>query len=82
MFDPELYRDKNEVQNWKKKDPLQFLKHHLLEQVEVSQAELSNLDALVEEEMSEAVAFAEEGTEEPVEDLEKYLYADDLPRSP
>ncbi len=82
MFDPELYRDKGEIQKWKTRDPLQFLKHHLLELVQVTQAELSHIEALVEEELSEAVAFAEAGAEEPVEELEKYLYADDLPRGP
>jgi pyruvate dehydrogenase E1 component alpha subunit len=63
MFDPELYRPKSEVEEWKKRDPLRA----------VPQAELRELDARALREVDDAVAFAEAGTWEPVADLAKDL---------
>ncbi len=72
MFDPELYRNKEEVQKWKERCPIEFLRKDFSEDV------IKKLEKEVEQEMLEAISFAESGTLEPVENLEKNVYENDL----
>jgi pyruvate dehydrogenase E1 component alpha subunit len=69
MFDPELYRDKSEVESWKTRDPIQTFSARLKAQSMLSEEEFLTLDAAAQAEVDAAVAFAEAGTWEPVEDL-------------
>lgn len=78
MFDPELYRSKEEVIKWKGKDPINFLINHMKNNNLLSDETFKDLARKVENEMQEAVRFAEDGVLEPIEDLEKYLYENDL----
>jgi TPP-dependent pyruvate/acetoin dehydrogenase alpha subunit len=78
MFDPDLYRKKEEVNKWKEKDPIQFIMNHLEKNNLLSQDVLNDLDQKVEKEMQDALSFAENAEEEPKEDLEKYLYENEL----
>lgn len=71
MFDPELYRDKAEVEHWRERDPIKTftergLRDGLFTDDDVAQIEQAALD-----EVAEAVAFADAGTWEDVEDLER-----------
>jgi len=70
MFDPELYRDKGEVETWKQRDPIELLRARLASEATLAASE-ADLDAGVMAEIDAAVAFAEAGTWEPVEDLTK-----------
>jgi TPP-dependent pyruvate/acetoin dehydrogenase alpha subunit len=74
MFDPELYRDKEEVALWKQRDPLLLLKSRLEREGCLDPQTYTALETDVESEMAAAVAFAEAGTWEPVEDLTKEVY--------
>jgi pyruvate dehydrogenase E1 component alpha subunit len=78
MFDPELYRSKEEVIKWKEKDPITFLIKHMKEKNLLSEEDIQELERKVEEEMQEAISFAENCENEPLEDLEKHLYENDL----
>ena len=69
MFDPELYRDKKELEEWKKRGPIHTFSVRLKAQDHLSEAQFLDIDARVMREVDEAVAFAEAGTWEPVEDL-------------
>ncbi|NMM18383.1 MAG: pyruvate dehydrogenase (acetyl-transferring) E1 component subunit alpha [Rhodoferax sp.] len=69
MFDPELYRDKKEVEAWKTRGPIHTYSARLKAQGVLSEDEFLALDAAVQAEVDAAVAFAEAGTWEPVEDL-------------
>jgi pyruvate dehydrogenase E1 component alpha subunit len=71
MADPELYRSKDEVEQWKQHDPIPAFIQHLRDLTLLSDAVLAELEASVETEIDEAVAFAEESPWEPVEDLLK-----------
>jgi pyruvate dehydrogenase E1 component alpha subunit len=71
MADPELYRTKEEVERWKERDPIATLAARLREQGLLTDAELAAAAAAAEAEITEAVAFAEAGPWEPVEDLTK-----------
>jgi len=76
MFDAELYRDKAEVQEWKKRDPISQLQQLLLEQNIIAKGDIDELNNNVEQEMQKAVAFAEAGTWEPVNELTKFVYSE------
>lgn len=76
MFDAELYRDKMEVEEWKKKDPIPRLQQLLLDENIISQNEIDEINKKVEDEVRKAVDFAEAGTWEDVKDLEKFVYSE------
>jgi pyruvate dehydrogenase E1 component alpha subunit len=81
MFDAELYRDKAEVELWKRRDPIALLTSRLEPRGDVAPGVLAALDACVLEEVELAVRFAEAGTWEPIEDLVKDVYTPAAPRS-
>jgi pyruvate dehydrogenase E1 component subunit alpha len=75
MFDPDLYRDKAEIEAWKKRGPIHNLSNRLKAQGRLTEEEFLALDAGAAKEVEEAVAFAEAGSLEPVEDLALDLVA-------
>jgi pyruvate dehydrogenase E1 component alpha subunit len=74
MFDPELYRDKKEVEAWKTRGPIDSYTARLKTQGMLTEAEFLALDASAQAEVGAAVAFAEAGTWEPVADLLRDVY--------
>ncbi|MBL7852573.1 MAG: pyruvate dehydrogenase (acetyl-transferring) E1 component subunit alpha [Cyclobacteriaceae bacterium] len=74
MFDAELYRDKSEVEEWKKRDPIVMFSDYLVNNNLATHEELASLEKKVEEEVNESVRYAEAGTWEPVEQLEEFVY--------
>lgn len=77
MFDAELYRDRKEVEEWKKKDPIPRFQESLLKQKMISKKQLEELEKDIEAEIQKAVEFAEAGTFEPVEELTTFVYSED-----
>ena len=75
MFDPDLYRDKAEIEAWKKRGPIHNLSNRLKAQGLLTEEQFLALDAGAAREVEEAVAFAEAGSLEPVEDLALDLVA-------
>jgi pyruvate dehydrogenase E1 component alpha subunit len=75
MFDAQLYRAKAEVEEWLKKGPLVRFEAWLRETGHLHDAELEKIEAEVAEQVEAAVAFAEAGTWEPVEELTRHVYA-------
>jgi pyruvate dehydrogenase E1 component alpha subunit len=69
MFDPELYRSKSEVEEWKKRGPIHSFSARLKAKGELTEAQFLEIDRAAVHEVDEAVAFAEAGTWEPVEEL-------------
>ena len=74
MFDPELYRDKQEVLAWKERGPIHTFTARLKAQRSLSEEEFLALDRAAQAEVDAAVAFAEAGTWEPVADLLRDIY--------
>ncbi len=68
MYDAELYRQREEVEHWKQRCPIEALVRHA--EAEGWALDRAALEAEVARELAEAVAYAEAGTPEPVEDLE------------
>ena len=77
MFDAQLYRDKAEVEAWKKKCPLLRFRHWLEEAGILSMDETGRIEAEIDAELDAAIAFAEAGTWEPVADLARDVYTED-----
>lgn len=69
MFDAELYRDKAEVEQWKTHGPIHGLTTRMKAQDMLTEEAFLEIDAAAQKEVDEAVAFAEAGTWEAVEDL-------------
>ncbi len=69
MFDPELYRDKAEVEAWKARGPIHTYTARLKAQGMLTEDEFLALDAQAQAEVEQAVAFAEAAPWEPVADL-------------
>jgi len=69
MYDPELYRTKAEVEEWKKRDPILLLTEKLRAAGALDDATLTGIERAVAAEVEAAVRFAEESPLEPVADL-------------
>ncbi|WP_160287977.1 pyruvate dehydrogenase (acetyl-transferring) E1 component subunit alpha [Pseudomonas knackmussii] len=74
MFDPELYRDKAEVERWKLRDPIPAYRAQLLAEGMLDDGAAGALLAEVEREVEAAVAFAEAGSLEPLQTLTRDVY--------
>lgn len=75
MYDPELYRSKTEVEEWKQRDPIMTLSRQMKEENSLSDSDLAQMEREVASDVEQAVAFAESGTWEPVEDLTRFVYS-------
>jgi pyruvate dehydrogenase E1 component alpha subunit len=71
MFDPELYRSKDEVEHWKERDPIRTFTERCLADGALTDGDVAAIRRSAEQELAEAVAYAEAGTWEPVEDLSR-----------
>ncbi|HLK09790.1 MAG TPA: pyruvate dehydrogenase (acetyl-transferring) E1 component subunit alpha [Candidatus Binatia bacterium] len=79
MADPELYRSKREVEEWKGRDPIAALAGRLRAGGRLDDAGLSALEAEVAAEVAAAVAFAEAAPWEPVEGLLDDVHTPEVP---
>jgi len=78
MSDPQKYRTKEEVAEWKQRDPIELIKDRMLTNNVVTEEELAAIDAKIKVAVDESVQFAEESPwpkpEEAFEDI--YVQAD------
>jgi TPP-dependent pyruvate/acetoin dehydrogenase alpha subunit len=79
MFDPELYRSKEEVEVWKERDPIELFKRRLITDGALTEDDWADIEKEVAEEVERAVEFAEAGTWEPVEELTRFVYSEVVP---
>ena len=73
MFDSELYRTKDEVAEWRERDPIELLAGRMTAAGLLDEAGRAALEREVTAEVEAAVAFAEAGTWEPVEELTRFV---------
>jgi pyruvate dehydrogenase E1 component alpha subunit len=74
--DPELYRGKEEVAEWKRRDPIALFTARLRAMGLLGDADLAALESAAAGEVDEAVQVAEAGPWEPVEDLTRDVYTE------
>ena len=79
MFDAQLYRTKDEVEAWRKKGPIVRFQGWLRDNGLIHEDEVTRIEADAEAEIAAAVAFAEAGTLEPVEELERFVTMERMP---
>jgi len=72
--DPEVYRTKEEVEEWRQKDPVKVFRDRLLAEGIVTEADLDELRERLERVVLEAVEFADNSPEPPLESLYDHLY--------
>ena len=73
MFDPDLYRAREEIEQWKQRGPLQTFAARLKAEGKLTEDEFRALDDSAMREVDAAVAFADAAGWEPVEDLARDL---------
>ena len=79
MYDPDLYRTREEIERYKQHDPIPALIDELQTAGVLSDEDVAELERAVAEEIEAAIQFAEAGTFEPVEDLERFVYWEGSP---
>jgi len=72
--DPEVYRDKQEVEEWQRRDPIEIFARRLLEAGALDEEELAAIREQVDGEVIAAVEFADASPEPPLDSLYDNLY--------
>ena len=78
MFDAELYRSKEEVAEWKKRDPIPMFFQQMKTAAVLDDADYEAVEKEVAQEVDDSVAFAEAGTWEPVGDLTRFVHSEPI----
>jgi pyruvate dehydrogenase E1 component alpha subunit len=82
MYDPELYRTKAEVEQWKVRDPIPALTDQLRHAGDIDDTALAALESEIDAELAAAVAAADAAPWEPVDDLLRDVYTADAAMGP
>ena len=76
MFDAELYREKAEVEQAKKRDPITLFTKYLKAQKLIKDGEIQAIESEVAAVVQHAVDFAEESPWESIEELTRFVYSE------
>lgn len=80
MSDPAKYRTKEELQEYKDRDPIEFVKSKILDNKWATDEELKNIDVKIKAEVEESVKFAEESPyPDPSEAFKDVYVQEDYP---
>ena len=82
MFDAQLYRSKEEVEEWRAKGPIVRFQTWLEQNGLIHAEEIARIIDEIDEEIAQAVRCAEAGTDEPVENLTRYVTSPDPSTAP
>jgi pyruvate dehydrogenase E1 component alpha subunit len=72
--DPEVYRERDEVEEWRQKDPIESFARRCIEAGVLGERELQQVRDKAEETVLAAVEFAEASAEPPLDTLYENLY--------
>jgi len=75
MADPDLYRTKAEIEGWHERDPIALF----VARQDIEESAVAELTAAVDAELEAAVAEAEAGEWEPLDNLERDVYTEPAP---
>jgi pyruvate dehydrogenase E1 component alpha subunit len=73
--DPEVYREREEVEEWQEKDPIETFARRCVEAGVLGEREVAQVRDLADETVKAAVEFAEASPEPPLETMYEGLYA-------
>lgn len=82
MFDAQLYRSKEEIAEWRAKGPIVRFQTWLEDNGLLHADDVTAIETEVDDEIAEAITFAEAGTNEPVADLSRFVMSPDRPDPP
>ena len=82
MFDADLYRDKAEIEAWKTRGPIVTFLDKVKGDGLLDDADVEAIERGAAAQVTEAVAFAEQGEWEPVSDLTRDVYTPEGERAP
>jgi pyruvate dehydrogenase E1 component alpha subunit len=71
----EKYRTKEEIEEWRQRDPIGLLEKKLIESGTLDEDGVEEIKGEAKERISEAVAFADESDQPPIEELYTDVYA-------
>jgi len=74
MYDPERYRDKAEVEQWKQRDPIEALAARMRDAGELADKDLAAIEAEVSAQITKAIETARADPLEPVSSLTRFVY--------
>jgi len=78
MYDAELYRSKEEVEEHKKNDPIESLKERAIGDGLLTETDVDAIEADAADEIAAAIEFAEQGEWEPISEITRHTYARNL----
>lgn len=78
MFDTQAYRSREEIENWKRRDPIERLRVWMVDNHQLTVDEATTIEADIASEIAAAVAFAEAGTLEAIDDLARFVLMDEV----
>lgn len=73
--DKNVYRTKEEIERWKKKDPIERLENYLIEKHIVTQEEIESIQKQVIKDIEEAIEYAKNSPEPSLDSLTEDVYA-------
>ena len=73
------YRDEDEVEDWKQRDPILMHKERLLEQGIATQEEIDQIENEIKEQIQDAITFARESPYPEPSELFEDMFADPIP---
>lgn len=76
MFDPQFYRAKDEIEQWRKRDPIPRLTDWMRQAGMIHEDEISAIEEDVKKEVADAVRYAEDAAWEPVSELARFVHAE------
>ncbi len=76
MGDPERYRDSEEIERWRKDDPITVYRSQLIADGHFNAAALAEQEARVEQDIQEAIEFAESSPDPAPSDLYSDIYTE------
>jgi pyruvate dehydrogenase E1 component alpha subunit len=72
--DPEVYREKEEVEEWQRKDPIESFAGRLVKEKVLSEEDVQEIRDQADKTVTEAVEFADNSPEPPLDSLYDHLY--------
>ncbi len=75
MSDPQKYRTKEELEEYQKTDPVERMKQYLLDKDVIEEKEIGDIENQIEDEVLEAVEYAEESPFPEPEELYEDMFA-------
>ena len=76
MYDPDRYRAKDEIAQWRQRDPIELLGERLRTEGRLTDETLARMDDDIAARITAAVEQAASEPEEPVADLTRFVYSD------